>query len=113
MRSAMGQSKQLLAVAVVVGLVGVLALGGCSKKSVTATTEGADKAQAGAGATTEAVPRASGKEGKGEAKSSPGMPGQPGGQGQAGGDLVGADQVPQFRQQFPASHFPQAGVTSS
>src|SRR5437870_6195477 len=47
-----GQS-QYLKVAVMVGLVGILALGGCSKKNVMTTTEGAGKTEAGAGATTE------------------------------------------------------------
>src|SRR3989475_8469432 len=47
-----GQS-QYLKVAVMVGLVGILALGGCSKKNVMTTTEGAGKTEAGGGATTE------------------------------------------------------------
>src|SRR5213594_2821453 len=52
MRRVTGQS-QYLKVAVMVGLVGILALGGCSKKNVMTTTEGAGKTEAGAGATTE------------------------------------------------------------
>jgi len=52
MRRVTGQS-QYLKMAVMVGLVGILALGGCSKKNVMTTTEGADKTEAGAGATTE------------------------------------------------------------
>src|SRR5437899_2525178 len=52
MRRVAGQS-QYLKVAVMVGLVGSLALGGCSKKNVMTTTEGAGKTEAGAGATTE------------------------------------------------------------
>jgi peptidoglycan-associated lipoprotein len=46
MRSKTGQSTCLMVV-MVVGLVGILALGGCSKKNVEATTEGTGKAQAG------------------------------------------------------------------
>jgi peptidoglycan-associated lipoprotein len=53
MRRVTGQS-QYLKVAVMLGLVGILALGGCSKKNVMATTEGAGNTEAGAGATTEA-----------------------------------------------------------
>src|SRR5256712_12183598 len=52
MRRVTGQS-QYLKVAVMVGLVGILALGGCSKKNVMTTTEGAGKTEAGAGATTQ------------------------------------------------------------
>src|SRR2546428_1501151 len=52
MRRVTGQS-QYLKVAVMVGLVGILAPGGCSKKNVMTTTEGAGKTEAGAGATTE------------------------------------------------------------
>jgi peptidoglycan-associated lipoprotein len=48
MRRVTGQS-QYLKLAVMVGLVGILALGGCSKKNVMATTEGAGKTEAGAG----------------------------------------------------------------
>src|SRR3989442_12322670 len=51
MRRVTGQS-QYLKVAGMVGLVGILALGGCSKKDVMTTTEGAGKPEAGAGATT-------------------------------------------------------------
>ena len=52
MRRVTGQS-QYLKVAVMVGLVGILALSGCSKKNVMTTTEGEGTTQAGAGATTE------------------------------------------------------------
>src|SRR2546428_11954078 len=52
MRRVTGQS-QYLKVAVMVGLVGILALGGWSKKNVMTTTEGAGKTEAGAGATPE------------------------------------------------------------
>ena len=46
MRSKTGQSTCLMVV-MMVGLVGILALGGCSKKNVEATTEGTGRAQAG------------------------------------------------------------------
>src|SRR5438132_12699790 len=52
MRRVTGQS-QYLKVAVMIGLVGILALGGCSKTNVMGTTEGEGKTGAGAGATTE------------------------------------------------------------
>jgi len=48
MASERGQSRCVLMIIVMVGLVGTLALGGCSKKNVVATTEGgAGKAQTG------------------------------------------------------------------
>ncbi len=59
MKSLTGQSRPVM-VAVMIALAGILALGGCSKKSVMATTEGTGKAQAGAGATTEGGPTVSG-----------------------------------------------------
>ena len=49
----MTEQSQYLKVAVMVGLVGLLALGGCSKTNVMGTTEGEGKTGAGAGATTE------------------------------------------------------------
>src|SRR2546428_11961100 len=52
MRRVTGQSQYLKG-AVMVGLVGILALGGCSKKNVMTTAEGAGKPEAGDGATTE------------------------------------------------------------
>ncbi len=48
MVSERGQSRCVLLIIMIVGLVGTLALGGCSKKNVVATTEGgAGKAQTG------------------------------------------------------------------
>ncbi len=61
MRRVTGQA-QYLKVAVMVGLVGILALGGCSKKNVMTTTEGA---------TTEAGPSVSGKSEPGGGGSAP------------------------------------------
>jgi len=61
MRRVTGQA-QYLKVAVMVGLVGILALGGCSKKNVMTTTEGA---------TTEAGPSVSGKAEPGGGGSAP------------------------------------------
>ncbi|HZC67345.1 MAG TPA: OmpA family protein [Nitrospirales bacterium] len=46
MRSLTGHSRHVM-VAVMIALVGILALGGCSKKNVMATTEGTGKAQEG------------------------------------------------------------------
>ena len=59
MRSLTGQARHVR-MAVLIALVGVLALGGCSKKNVMATTEGTGSAQAGGGATTEGGPGGSG-----------------------------------------------------
>src|SRR5207245_1962234 len=50
MRRVAGQSQYLKG-AVVVGLVGILALGGCSEKNVLPTTEGAGKTEAAPGPT--------------------------------------------------------------
>lgn len=52
MKNLTGQSRHVMVLVMIV-LAGILALGGCSKKSVMATTEGTGKAQAEAGATTE------------------------------------------------------------
>src|SRR5439155_11475050 len=54
-----GQSRHVR-MAVLIALVGILALGGCSKKNVMATTEGTGNAQAGGGGTTEGGPGGSG-----------------------------------------------------
>jgi peptidoglycan-associated lipoprotein len=59
MRNLTGQTRFVM-VAAMIALVGVLALGGCSKKSVMSSTESAGKAQAGAAATTEEGPNGPG-----------------------------------------------------
>src|SRR5438093_10429830 len=59
MRRLTGQSRHVR-MAVLIALVGVLALGGCSKKNVMATTEGTGNAQAGGGAPAEGGPGGSG-----------------------------------------------------
>src|SRR5207247_5177510 len=57
-------------VAVMIALVGILALGGCAKKDVMSSTESAGKAQAGAAGTTEGGPSGSGGS-MGESSSAP------------------------------------------
>lgn len=64
MRSQTGQSRHMM-VAATFALIGILALGGCSKKNVMSTTEGTGKAQAGSAATTEGGPREGGPSGSG------------------------------------------------
>ncbi len=65
-----------------VGLVGVLAMGGCGKKNVMATTSGTETTQGEAGLQGEGGPGAKGKPG---APSGPGFPGGPDGPGFPGG----------------------------
>ena len=60
------------------GLVGVLAMGGCAKKNVMATTSGTETAQGDAGMQGEGGPGAKGKPGM---PGGPGFPGGPGGPG--------------------------------
>jgi peptidoglycan-associated lipoprotein len=55
MRSLTGETRHMM-VAVMIALVGILALGGCAKKNVMSSTESAGKAQAGAAGTTEEGP---------------------------------------------------------
>ena len=59
MRSLTGQTRCGL-VAAMFALVGILAVGGCSKKNVMSSTEGAGRAQGGAAGTTEGGPGGSG-----------------------------------------------------
>jgi len=72
MRSLTGQTRYGL-VAAMFALVGILAVGGCSKKNVMSSTEGAGRAQGGAAGTTEGGPGGSGGFGgsMGESGSSP------------------------------------------
>jgi peptidoglycan-associated lipoprotein len=76
MRSLTGMTRHMM-VAAMIALVGILALGGCAKKSVMSSTEGAGKAQAGAAGTTERGPGGSSGFGgsMGEGGSAPGESG--------------------------------------
>jgi len=65
------------------GLVGMLAIGGCGKKSVSATTSGAEVSQAGPGVKADGGPGAMAKAGEGETKMGVGE-GGPGAMAKAG-----------------------------
>lgn len=75
------------------GLVGVLAMGGCAKKNVMATTSGTEAAQGEAGMQGEGGPGAKGKPG---GPGGPGFPGGPGGPGALGKVPPGSEPLKGF-----------------
>ena len=81
-----------------VGLIGLLALGGCSKKNVMATTSGGELSQAGAGAKAEggqsALARKDEGTGPGGTQGGGGADSSGGGLGSGGGPLQGFSRVP-------------------